>query len=62
MTVDPERLRRVHVAGVRSHKDGFVVVVSDPAVDAGGRDIPSPDTWEVPWERWVAAKANVADL
>jgi hypothetical protein len=57
-----ERLQRVHVVGVRSMKDKFVVVLSEPEIDAQEADIPNPDTWEVPWDQWVKVKANAAEL
>ena len=56
------RLKRVHVVGVRAKKDSYAVVLSDPEVAADGKAIANPDTWEVSWEAWVAAGADVAKL
>ncbi len=57
-----DRLKRVHVVGVRSRKDSFVVVLSDPAFAADGKPVQSPDTWEVSWDQWIAAGADVSKL
>jgi hypothetical protein len=56
-----DRLKRVHVVGARAKGSGFVVVMSDPVRDAAGKEIRA-DTWEVSWDAWVAAGADVARL
>lgn len=56
-----DRLRRVHVVGARSTSLGYVVVLSDPLRDADGRDLRA-QTYEVSWDSWVAAGADVDRL
>lgn len=57
-----DRLKRVHVVGVRAKKDSYHVVMSDPEFTPDGKAIANPDTWEVSWEAWVAAGADVTKL
>jgi len=59
--VDGARLRRVHVVGVRAGQKGWLVVMSDPVESAEGKPLRA-DTWEVTWEAWVAARADVTRL
>ena len=59
---EEDRLRRVHVVGARAVDKGYVVVLSDPEIDAAGRPVAKPDTWEVPWSAWIEAGADVARL
>ena len=56
--VDPKRLQRVHVANVRSMKDTFRIVLSDPVEDRNGKPIENPNTWEVPMFEYHAAVRN----
>lgn len=56
-----DRLKRVHVVGARAKGNGFVVVLSDPVRDAAGKALRA-DTWEVAWDAWIAASADVAKL